>query len=65
MVNHIELQDYLKGLGEVSNSDNPEKIKTIIIAARTYAQWYMTQARKFDDSFYDASDEPAVFQKYL
>jgi hypothetical protein len=31
----------------VSNTDDTEKIKTIVIAARTYARWYMTKANKF------------------
>jgi hypothetical protein len=31
----------------VSDSDNSEKIKTIVVAARTYARWYMTKAMKF------------------
>jgi hypothetical protein len=34
-------------LGEVSNTENIEKIKTIIISARTYATWYTTMDRKF------------------
>jgi len=32
----------------VSNGDPVEKIKTIIIAARGYAKWYITEARKFE-----------------
>ncbi len=65
VVNEVNFSDYLKWLWEVSDSDNPEKIKTIIIAARTYAKWYTTKARKFPWEIYDASDNPDVFQKYL
>ena len=65
VVNELYLNDYLKGLWEVSNSTSPEKIKTIIILARTYARWYMTKARKFAWEWFDASDDPNVFQKYL
>lgn len=65
VVNNVLLLDYLKWLWEVSNSENTEKIKTIIISARTYAYWYMKKDRKFDWEFYDASDDPDVFQKYL
>jgi hypothetical protein len=65
VVNELYLNDYLKWLGEVSNSTNPEKIKAIIVLARTYARWYMTKARKFVWEWYDASDNPNVFQKYL
>jgi len=65
VVNELYLTDYLKWLWEVSNSTNPEKIKTIIVLARTYARWYMTKARKFAWEWFDASDDPNVFQKYL
>ncbi len=65
IVNKLSLENYLKWLWEVSESANIEKIKTIIIAARTYARWYMTKDRKFKGQWYDASDNPDEFQKYL
>ncbi len=66
VVNKLKLYDYLKWLWEISNSAPKEKIKTIIIAARTYARWYMTKAKKFKwKNIYQASDDPDVFQKYL
>lgn len=65
VVNDIFLNDYLKWLWEISNWTNKEKIRTIIILARTYARWYTTKARKFAWEWYDGSDDPNVFQKYL
>ncbi len=65
VVNELSFSDYLKWLGEISDSEQPEKIRTIITAARTYARWYTTHARKFENSWYDWSDDPDVFQKYL
>jgi len=65
VVNRLYIEDYLKWLWEVSNFENPEKIKTIIIAARSYATWYTTKARKFPWELYDWVDNPSVFQKYL
>lgn len=65
VVNRLFLHDYLKWLWEISDYENTEKIKTIIIAARTYARWYMTEDNKFPTEFYQASDDPEVFQKYL
>lgn len=65
VVNRLYLSDYLKWLWEVSDSDNPEKIKTIVIAARTYARWYMTKANKFPWELYQWSDNPDEFQRYL
>ncbi len=34
VVNRLPVEYYLKGLGEVSDGDLPEKIKTIVVAAR-------------------------------
>lgn len=65
VVNSVLLSDYLKWLWEVSDTDNTEKIKTIIVSARTYARWYMTKARKYPWELYDWSDNPDEFQKYL
>lgn len=65
-INELPLEDYLKGLGEVSNSANFEKQKVIAVLARTYARFYMQdENRKFPGLPYDGNDDPAVFQKYL
>lgn len=66
VVNELPLEWYLRGLWEVSNGDMPEKIKTITVAARSYAKYYMNpQNRKYDTKLYDGSDDPDSFQKYL
>jgi stage II sporulation protein D len=65
-VNELPLEDYLRGLGEVSNTDNAEKIKTITVAARSYARYYMERTnRKYNTNLYDGSDDPNSFQRYL
>ncbi|MBU1017716.1 N-acetylmuramoyl-L-alanine amidase [Patescibacteria group bacterium] len=65
-INELPLEDYLRGLAEVSNGTLYEKQKTIAILARTYARFYMSDAnRKFPDMPYDGSDDPAIFQRYL
>ncbi|EKD30056.1 MAG: hypothetical protein ACD_78C00169G0001 [uncultured bacterium (gcode 4)] len=66
VINELPLEDYLRGLAEVSNTDNEEKIKTILTAARSYAYFYTKPAnRKFPGKPYDGSDNPDEFQKYL
>ncbi len=66
VINDLPIEWYLKGLGEVSNTDQSEKIKVIIVAARSYARYYMdTRNRKFAGQPYDGSDNPDEFQKYL
>ncbi len=66
LINDLPIEWYLKGMGEVSNSDLAEKIKTIVVSARSYAMWYMNPLnRKFNTNLYDGSDDPDAFQKYL
>lgn len=65
VINELPLEDYLKGIAEVSNSDPEEKIKTIIILARSYAKYYRDQARKFPGKPYDLDDDPNHTQKYI
>lgn len=66
VINELPLEDYLRGMREVSNTDPVEKIKTIVVAARSYARFYTSKInRKFHTSLYDGSDNPDEFQKYL
>lgn len=66
VINELPIEDYLKWLGEVSNGDSIEKIKTIIVAARSYAYYYQNpKNRKYQTTLYDGSDDPDSFQKYL
>lgn len=64
-INELNMEDYLKGLGEVSNDELPEKIKAIMVAARSYAEYYLKINRKFPGEPYDLDDNPDVSQKYL
>jgi len=65
-INELTLEDYLKGLAEVSNDTPTEKQKAIAVLARTYARFYMqSDKRKFPGMPYDGSDDPAIFQRYL
>lgn len=65
VVNELPLEDYLKGLAEISATEHFEKIKAIIVLARSYAKYYMTQAEKFPGAPYHLSDDPQRSQKYL
>lgn len=65
LINELPVDSYLKGLGEVSNSAHPEKIKSIMVAARSYAQYYIDVDQKFSGKPYHLDDDPAVSQKYL
>lgn len=64
-INELPLEDYLKGLGEVSDSEPSEKVKAIMVAARSYAKFYMTKDQKFPGKPYHLDDDPNVSQKYL
>ncbi len=65
LINHLPIEDYLYGLGEVSNSAEVEKMKTIIVAARSYAYFYTQHQRKFGHTRFDLDDSPERSQKYL
>ncbi len=65
VINELDLENYLKGLGEVPNSEPLDKIKTIMVAARTYAYYYMTLDEKFPGKPYHLDDDPNVSQKYI
>jgi hypothetical protein len=64
-INELLLEDYLKGLGEVPNAEETEKIKSVMIGARTYARYYMTVDQKFPGKPYHLDDDPNVTQKYI
>lgn len=64
-VNELPIELYMRGVGEVSNGTNLEKIKTIMVAARSYAYHYVTDGTKFAGKPYDLDDSPASSQKYI
>lgn len=64
LINEVALEDYMKGIGEVSNGDPTEKIKTMMVIARTYAKYYLS-AEKFPGKPYNLDDDPNSSQKYL
>ncbi|MDD4151349.1 MAG: S-layer homology domain-containing protein [Candidatus Gracilibacteria bacterium] len=66
VVNELYINDYMKGIGEISNDALEQKAKTILVSARSYARWYISSNnRKFPGEYYDGSDDPEIFQKYL
>lgn len=73
VVNELPIELYLRWMGEVSETDAvnvPEKAKTIIVGARSYAIYYSDSnlaesLKKFPWKPYELSDDPDVSQKYL
>jgi len=45
-VNELNLEDYLKGIAEINEGDLAQHQKTIIVAARTYAYYYILKGGK-------------------
>ncbi len=65
IINELPLEDYIKGIAEVSNTAPFEKQKVLAVIARTYAQFYMQEnQQKFPNMPYDGDDNPDHFQKY-
>lgn len=65
VIDELSLENYMKGLAEMPNDEEPEKLKAVIVAARSYAKFYMTKAEKFPGKPYNLDDNPNVSQKYL
>ncbi len=65
LINELPLEDYLKGIAEESSEAPDEKIKTIMVIARTYARFYMDVVQKFPGAPFDLNDDPNYSQKYL
>lgn len=65
VINDLPLEDYMKGLAEVPNDELTEKMKAIIVAARSYAKYYVEIDDKFPGKPYDLEDDPNTSQKYL
>ncbi len=65
VVNELPVEDYLKGLAEISATDPYEKIKAVIVLARTYAFYYTTVGEKFPGAPFNLTDDPERSQKYL
>lgn len=64
VINELSIEDYLKGIAETSNTDPIEKIKAIIITARSYAYYYSNIGQKFPGKPYHLDDNPDHTQKY-
>lgn len=64
-VNELPVEDYLKGTGEIKDSEPYEKLKAIIVVSRTYAQFYVKIAKKFPGAPYHLTDDPQTSQKYV
>ncbi len=66
LINELPLEEYMMGIAEQSDSEPYEKQKAFVIAARSYAAYYMQeQNRKFPGMPYDGSDDPSHFQTYI
>ena len=65
VINELPIEDYLKGLAEINAKEPVEKIKAVIVLARSYAKYYITLAVKFPGAPFDLTDDPQRSQKYL
>ncbi len=46
VINELPLEDYLKGIAETSSSSPSEHLKTMTVAARSYAYWFIKNGTK-------------------
>ncbi|MCA9374322.1 SpoIID/LytB domain-containing protein [Candidatus Peregrinibacteria bacterium] len=64
VVNELPLEQYLRGLAEIDPNQHFEKIKAIMVLARSYAKYYMTLDEKFPGAPYHLTDDPQRSQYY-
>lgn len=52
VINILGLENYIKGIGEAGNNNDPAYLKALLTAARTYAYWHYTYPTKHADEPY-------------
>lgn len=57
IINELNIEDYLKGSGEASNSSSYEYLKTMAVAERTYASYQYLSNANYKQYFNVFSDE--------
>lgn len=69
VTNRLPFASYMKGVAETSDSDHPEKQKTILLLAKMYALFYINGENNHpsipEGVSYQAIDNPDMFQKYV
>jgi len=69
IINSVSLDDYLAGIGEASELQHEEKLKTMALLVKNYALFYIEGKNPHNslptDGSYNAVDDPRIFQKYL
>ena len=53
VINELPLESYLGGLAEVVNGQPEEYLKTLMVAARSYALWHYVRGGKHPDEHFD------------
>lgn len=66
IINELDIEQYIRGIGESASWTAFEKMKMQSILARSYAYFYMYSGfKKFKDTDYILTDSPANSQKYM
>ena len=69
IVNELPLDEYLQGVGEISEQQHIEKLKTMALLTKGYMLFYLDGSNEHpaipDNADYNAVDDPRIFQKYL
>ena len=66
IINELDIEQYIRGIGESASWTAFEKMKMQSILARSYVYFYMYSGfKKFKDADYILTDSPANSQKYM
>lgn len=63
-INNLLLEDYVKGIAEVSNVDVPELHKVMAVISRTYALYHLLDNSRYDGFFHVTDDTDQVYRGY-
>lgn len=61
VINILPLEHYMWGFGEMSSGGVSEHAKAMIVAARSYARWYIEYATKWGDTAQEAGEDGEGF----
>ena len=56
VINELGLESYLRGIAEAGNTSDPEYLKTLYIAARTYGMYHILTNLKHTDEHFHVND---------
>jgi len=69
LINSVPFEEYMRGVWEISERQHSEKITLMSLISKSYMLFYLDKSNTHpsipEDSFYNAIDDPRMFQRYF